>query len=683
MTQPYRSAEAQESSSPLPLTGGADGPSPGSAAVVAAAWQRLIVPFFIVALSAKLLLFHNLLPEDYGQLGPFRYVALAWHGLVHMHSLKPLFASLYWATFGSVLVVVGLCALLRPRARFWALFGFDLFVSVLSWGDLVYHRYFHDLLSLPVVWEVFELRAIGGSVRALTSAVDATLFIDLPVFLLIGLWCFRRVVPSRQFPARAWRSGACVLAGALIFAAPVSYHWKDVRPLVRAPWWSIPLYNQIGWIAFHTRSVERTMVQWLSKRGPTVSETAEARSWWSKRRQDADLPSPLFGKARGMNLIVIQTEAFQDFTMGRSFEGQPITPNLDGIAKDSLFFPNYFHQTGDGRTSDGEFITQCSMLGLKQGSVYVRFPSNDFPCLPNALKAYGYSTVAAHAFEPSFWNRHLVYPRMGFDAFMSELQFAPGQRVGWGLSDADVFRQVIAHAKNMPKPFYAFVVTLSSHHPYDLKPEFRTLPHLPYNKKIFRDYIQSIHFVDGAMGTLVQTLKDEGLWENTIVAIYGDHDNGIEDRPDYEQFLGHPLRAVDYLQLRRRVGLIIHVPHSGLEGIYPRPAGQQDLAPSLLHLLGLSTERMFPFGSDLLSQEAHLVPFSDTSFIDGDLFYQSGSKGHGLCLSRNSGERLPLSRCADLKKEATSRIGRSRTMILGNWMHALSIRGKGTPSALK
>jgi phosphoglycerol transferase MdoB-like AlkP superfamily enzyme len=633
--------------------------------------RRASAPLFTIALSAKLIWFHILLPEDYGQRGLFRYLAGAWQGLVHEHSLKPLFFSLYWATVGSVLVVVGLSAFLRPRQRFWALFGYDVFVSVLTWGDLVYHRYFHDLLSLPVLWQVYELQAIGSSVRALTSARDLTLFLDLPLFVALGLWCFRRPIAGRRLSTRLWRSAAYVVAGALIFAAPVSYHWKDVRPLVRAPWWSIPLYNQIGWIAFHTRSVERTVAQWLSKSGPTAKEAQKARAWWHERRQDADLPSPLFGKAKGMNLIVIQVEAFQDFTLGHTFDGKPMTPNLDAFAKDALFFPNYFHQTGDGRTSDGEFITQCSMLGLKQGSVYVRFPGNDFPCLPGALKAKGYSTLAAHAFEPSFWNRHLVYPRMGFDTFVSQLQFKPGQRVGWGLSDADVFRQVISRAKAMPKPFYAFVVTLSSHHPYNLKARFRTLPKLPYDQKIFRDYIQANHFVDGAVGTLVQTLKDEGLWDNTVVAIYGDHDNGVDDRPDYEKFLGHPLRDVDYLQLRRRVGLMIHVPKSGLEGVYPRPAGQQDLAPSLLHLLGYSTQGTFPFGSDLLSTAPHLVPFSDTSFVDGDLFFRSGANGRGLCLDRHTGEKLPTDRCRPLASEALSRIDRSRTMILGNWMHVL------------
>ena len=70
--------------------------------------------------------------------------------------------------------------------------------------------------------------------------------------------------------------------------------------------------------------------------------------------------SNFFGIAKDKNVIVIQVEALQSFTLFKSINGKEITPNLNKLTKESIHFPNFYHQIGQGNTSDAEFIVNSS-----------------------------------------------------------------------------------------------------------------------------------------------------------------------------------------------------------------------------------------------------------------------------------------------------------------------------------
>lgn len=95
----------------------------------------------------------------------------------------------------------------------------------------------------------------------------------------------------------------------------------------------------------------------------------------------------------------VQVESFQAWVVGASINGQEVTPFLNRLRRESLYFPNLFDQSGQGRSSDGEFITLNSLLALDRGAVSFRRPHNRFLALPSVLRANGYTTLSAHPFE--------------------------------------------------------------------------------------------------------------------------------------------------------------------------------------------------------------------------------------------------------------------------------------------
>lgn len=81
------------------------------------------------------------------------------------------------------------------------------------------------------------------------------------------------------------------------------------------------------------------------------------------RSTQADSSKEMFEIAKGKNLIVVSLESMQSFPINTKMNGQNITPFLNKLTKDedTVYFPNFYHQTGLGKTSDSEFLLETSL----------------------------------------------------------------------------------------------------------------------------------------------------------------------------------------------------------------------------------------------------------------------------------------------------------------------------------
>ncbi|WP_162616047.1 sulfatase-like hydrolase/transferase [Paenibacillus lutimineralis] len=111
------------------------------------------------------------------------------------------------------------------------------------------------------------------------------------------------------------------------------------------------------------------------------------------------------------------------------------------------------------------------------------------------------------------------------------------------------------------QPFFGFAVTLTSHHPFYLPEQHKTMTMPSYSDPLFKDYIHAIHYMDQAIGELVKDLKANGLWDNTVMVIYGDHDSSlVKNDSELPEFAVGNYDSLEFEQLKKSVPLIIHLP---------------------------------------------------------------------------------------------------------------------------
>ncbi|QJD83791.1 LTA synthase family protein [Cohnella herbarum] len=577
----------------------------------------------------------------------------------------------YWkwaVNLGAVLLVSFWTVFLGVRARAISLALLDLALSVLLFADLIYFRYFKDFISIPVLLQAGQVGELQASIWSLMQPGDWIFFADIPVAFALAGWVLWRHSAKRR-PVRT-SSGSSALKyvlkkfipATLLFAvgwALVYYPVEEqkngwARGLFVGNWWNIPIYNVTGLLGFHGYDGYRYAKEHWFGDGISDEQIEESKAWFTERQrlQKQMESEPLFGQYKGKNVLIVQAEAFQEFVIGQSIGGEEITPNLNKLIGQSIYFPNFYHQTAQGRTSDADFLTSCSMHPLPTGSAFIRFAGNEFTCAPSILKSQGYDTTVHHSYDGSFWNRNNMYHNMEYDQFYTIKDYTIDEPIGWSLGDESFFRQTVEQLKERDKsPFYALSITLSSHHPFKMPYSNQELDVGTLQGTILGDYLQATHYVDSAVGALIEDLKAEGMWENTILMFYGDHDNSVYDWKLYEKFFGQPVSDIDKDRIVRKVPFFIHLPNDENAGVVEKAVGQIDTTPTLMHLLGIPTEKSYLMGLSMLSEAPKSVVFRNGGFTDGKVYFVPSSDGiiaNGTCYDLTNGDpaKTDSSACA-------------------------------------
>ena len=574
-------------------------------------------------------------------------------------------ARLVLSTIGAMLVLAPISLRRSGRRQILALLLVDLAITLLTLGDLLHYRAFGSLPSVTQLGVAWQLVSVRSAVFDLVQPRDALLFAD--VVALAAVWAAPHAARWRR---ASWRAAiVCVLAGIVSIVLPA----MD-SPRFKEPWNGKSfLAGDLGLVGYHVwEAVDAARHAWGREEVPASVVEAAAERLRQARVSDGRPSS--FGVATGRNVILLQVESFQGFAAGLDVRGQKVTPRFDALATESLVFDRFFHTaTYLGRTSDAQFTSNCSMLPSTIAPVASRYTENEFRCLATELADAGWSTAAFQPLEPDYWNASVMQRSMGFARSYSVRDFVYDERVGMGLSDASFLRQVGDELRRLPEPFFANVLTVSSHIPFDWPGIPQALDLGPLQGTKVGRYLQAIHYTDAAIGAFVDALRAEGLLERTILVVYGDHDAWTRGNSNLAELV--PLDPSDeggWFEEERRIPLAIRLPSGALAGRVDTVGSQLDLAPTVLGLLGRGRDGTFFQGRDLLaSSTAPFAPMPDGSAIGMDLVFLSGQRtmGQGLCFSK--GTRLPLDRCDDLRARARAEVDLSNEILDANLLPAL------------
>ena len=337
-------------------------------------------------------------------------------------------------------------------------------------------------------------------------------------------------------------------------------------------------------------------------------------------------PNPkFFGVAKGKNVIIIHLESFQQFLINYKLDGKEVTPFLNSLynGKDFYSFANFFNQVGQGKTSDAENMLETGTFGLPQGSLFSALGTdNTFEGAPAILhQSEGYTSAVFHGNNGSFWNRDNVYKNLGYQYFFDSSYFNTDSNnlTEYGMKDKLMFHDSIKYLEHLQQPFYVKYITLSNHFPFVIDKPNQSIEPANTADSSVNNYFVTAHYLDQAVQQFFDYLKKSGLYDNSVIILYGDH-YGISDTRNLKlaPLLGKSAatwNSFDDAQMQR-VPLMIHIPGNHDGGVQQQYGGEIDVLPTLLHLLGINSEKYIQFGTDLFSpQHDQVVAFRNDNFI--------------------------------------------------------------------
>ncbi|MDN4493307.1 LTA synthase family protein [Ureibacillus aquaedulcis] len=527
----------------------------------------------------------------------------------------------------------------KTRNRF--LIAVSTILAIVLYANVGFYRFYNDFITFAVLFQTSNFGDLGNSVADIISITDILYFADVIVLLLAIKFIpkVQGITPVRIELRRAY----FILSMAMVFLNLGLAETERPELLTRAFDREL-LVKNIGTYNYHLYDIYVQSKSSAQRALADGSELVEVDNY--VQANQATVNEEMFGKYKGRNLIIVQLESLQSFVINNKMNGEVVTPFLNSLTndKDTYYFNDFYHQTGLGKTSDSEFIAENSLFGLGRGAVFFTHGGNTYNTMSEKLGENGYFTNVMHSNNASFWNRNEIYESFGIDQFydIESYDVNDENSVNWGLKDIPFMEQSVDLMTGMHQPFYSKLITLTNHYPFTLEEEDIMIPEYNSNSGTLNRYFQTVRYLDESIKTLFDELKKSGLYDNSIIVMYGDH-YGISENHNkaMAMYLGKEEITAYDSALLQSVPLFIHVPGSDDGEVIDEASGQIDLRPTLLHLLGIETSNDMQLGADLFSEEHEdFVIFRDGRFVTDDLVYAGE-----VCYNRDTGEETGIEAC--------------------------------------
>ncbi|ANR67520.1 glycerol phosphate lipoteichoic acid synthase [Staphylococcus equorum] len=527
--------------------------------------------------------------------------------------------------YSLIALVLSIFLFFKGKKAFWFIFIGGFVLTFLLYANVVYFRFFSDFITFSTLNQVGNVDSMGGAVTASFKWYDFVYFIDTIIYLFILIfkqkWLDKRVFSKKFVPV--------VMAAAIaLFFLNLAFAESDRPELLTRTFDHKYLVKYLGPYNFTVYDGVKTIQNNQQKALANEDDLTKVLNYSKQKRVEPN--QEYFGAGKKKNVIKIHLESFQTFLIDKKVNGEEVTPFLNKLSSGNAgyrYYPNFFHQTGQGKTSDSEFTLDNSLYGLPQGSAFSLKGDNTYQALPAILdQKQGYTSNVMHGDYKTFWNRDQVYRHFGIDKFYDATYYDMSEEnlENLGLKDKEFFKESADYLAKEKEPFYSHLITLTNHYPFTVSPEDATIESPNTGDSTVDGYVQTARYLDESLEEFVNELKKKGLYEDSVIMIYGDH-YGISENHNkaMEKLLGEEITPAKFTDLNR-TGFWLKIP--GKEGAVDETyAGQADVMPTLLHLMGIDTKNYLMMGTDMLSKEHNdTVPFRNGDFITKDYKYVNG-----------------------------------------------------------
>ena len=462
--------------------------------------------------------------------------------------------------------------------------GYLLVIAAVSATAFAANLALYEYWAFPLDSSV--LQYLASPKEALASITAGQLLLQLLVAAAVfgGMaWCYLRVLrlydPARRSTHRAGSTLVLLLAAGVLFL-PIRGGVSVATANVSKVYFSGRM--------FLNHAAVNPLFSFLS----TLSDGDDALYEYEffPEPERAAIFEPLRGdlpagigtdtllRTRRPNVVLFLVESFGRSTVDERVGGEPVAPEFQRLKGEGVYFDNLF--ANSFRTDRGTVAVLSGFPAQTKMSV-MKLPvkSQRLPSIARSLRREGYATSFYYGGDLNFTNTASYLYGTGFDrlTWQKDLHFdAPTSK--WGYADdvvIDAFTDHVLAEAASQRPFFAAVLTLSSHEPFDV----------PFAK--FDDpMLNAMAFTDACLGRFVERVRQTPVWDDLLVILIADH------------AYPYPYGIANSDALRHRIPML------WLGGAVRRPAvvetygSQSDLAATLLAQLGIA-HGDFLFSRDL------------------------------------------------------------------------------------
>lgn len=550
--------------------------------------------------------------------------------------LKPIVTSI-----AMILIISIIALLLSHKNRNYVYLILSGIFSSLSAANYLYYTHFNSFISVTILNQASQ---IGKMKNSLTQTLDLKVLIfAIPTTLLIIT--FKKLKKKGYFEANVGSTSKraivrpFILGTTMLLLVSLTLTSTDFSRL-KKQWNRSYLVEQLGIYSYATADIVKSALVPKPEKvnlGDYNRKLDRLVAHNNDIRKDNEYTNILKGK----DIYVIHYESAQNFAMDLEFADGEVTPFLNQLTREGLYFNNFYPQHSIGTSSDSEFTFNTSLYPINNGTVFIDHSNKKYETIQDLLNEEGYYTMSMHGNNGDFWNRDIMHENLGYQDFISKKSYDIDEEVGLGLSDESFYRQSVQKIKDIKekekKPIMATLISLSHHYPFDDLETYGDFDTGFLEGTDISNYLKSLNYADRSLEVFVEELDREGLLDNAAILIYGDHHAKISTS-DYEKLYNYDevtdtyLDKTDpeyitingaYLKQVRKTPLVLWTKDKSLAKTVEEPIGMIDVMPTLSNMLDIYNP--YQMGNDIFNLEENRVIFPDGSYIDKDYYFSSST----------------------------------------------------------
>jgi len=581
------------------------------------------------------------------------------HTLDNLLLLKPVLGDL-----AIILLLGSVSFILKEKNRFPYLLTVNIIFTIICVVNSIYYTFYTSFVSVSLISTSRYAVQVGDAIVENVMKIQDFIYILAPI-LLIYVYIKSKKRRSKKYnpDSRDLRKMVVSMIGGVIVLLTFIFSLTSLEIGRYAKQWNREyIVMRFGVYAYQLNDIVKSIEPKLTSLFGFDNALKTFTEYFADRSDTQDWTNEYTGIFEGKNIIVIHDESMQNLNIGLTFNGEEVTPTLNKLVKESIYFSNFYSQVSVGTSSDSEFTFNTSLMPSNNGTVFVSYFDREYVSIPWLLRDKGYYTFSMHANNGSYWNRNIMHETLGYERFYSKSDYEIDEIIGLGLSDESFLRQSVEKIKEINaqgQPYYGTVITLSNHTPFsdvdkygefdvDLKEtvineetgeeEVISYPYMEGTK--LGNYFKSAHYADVQLGMFIDMLEEEGLMENTVLIIYGDHDARLS-KADYRRLYNYDKETdstkecteededcviidTNTYELLRKVPFIIYSKETkeSLHTEVTDVMGMYDCMPTLGNMFGFYNK--YALGHDIFEiGEDNIVVFPNGNWVTNKIYYNS------------------------------------------------------------
>lgn len=547
----------------------------------------------------------------------------------------------------------------------------NLIVSIVLFADELYFEYASNILSVMQAGNIQYKDEIIAAIPSLLKLRQILYFIDFPIMIMLFV---RGTISVKKRKNFEFKPVIIMLIGIVILCS----HYKFVpesMELVTGYIYNKNKSVRFGTIyGYHAVDILNAITNSKTVDYPSYDKMIKAYDELKEYQISLNPSKEEYkGVAKGMNFISVQLESVQNFVINAQINGKEITPNLNKFFAENIQITN-MHASSYTTTADSEHSLINSMYPLENGEAFSKYYSNTYDDIFKRFKSANYTNIYAHGNYAYFWNRGNVFSKYDVDKkyFLEDFE-DKSELIRTYLSDELLYKQVMDNLVLDEGNFFLDIVAASSHKPFELsgiinKEEKVNIDVGQYKGTQLGNYLEACNYADYAFGIFLDKLKEKGLYDNTVVVVFGDHYGMTMYDEDLIEFLGENKDSYNDAKMQwefTNVACGMRIP--GVENVrIEQPTSKVDIKPTIMDVFGI--EDKISIGKNMFDGKPYVcinngkIITSEYLYDASDWYYLSDGKKVDL----DSIDEETKSKLDEYVVMSTKELGISNSIVVEN-----------------